>query len=44
MKQAEIMIDQYFLTGEVDKRILVPLLRHLGSVYGGIYQDGSKVF
>ena len=43
MKQAEIMIDQYFLTGEVDKRIFGSFIEHLGrAVYGGIYQDGSK--
>ena len=42
MKKAEIMIDQHFLTGDVDKRIFGSFIEHLGrAVYGGIYQEGS---
>ena len=35
MKKAEIMIDQHFLTGDVDKRIFGSFIEHLGrAVYG----------
>ena len=41
-EKAEIMIDQHFLTGDVDKRIFGSFIEHLGrAVYGGIYQEGS---
>ena len=41
MKKAEIIIDKYFLTGSVDKRIFGSFIEHLGrAVYGGIYQEG----
>ena len=41
MKKAEIIIDKYFLTGSVDKRIYGSFIEHLGrAVYGGIYQEG----
>ena len=36
------MIDQHFLTGDVDKRIFGSFIEHLGrAVHGGIYQEGS---
>ena len=42
MKKAEIIIDKYFLTGKVDKRIFGSFIEHLGrAVYEGIYQEGS---
>ena len=35
MKKAEIIVDKYFLTGEVDKRIFGSFIEHLGrAVYG----------
>ena len=41
MKKAEIIVDKYFLTGAVDKRIFGSFIEHLGrAVYGGIYQPG----
>ena len=41
MKKAQIIIDKYFLTGKVDKRIFGSFIEHLGrAVYGGIYQPG----
>ena len=44
MKKAEIIIDKYFLTGKVDKRIFGSFLEHLGrAVYEGIYQEGSTL-
>ena len=40
MKKAEIIIDKYFLTGKVDKRIFGSFIEHLGrAVYEGIYQE-----
>mgnify|MGYP000859734738 CR=1 FL=1 len=42
MKKAEIIIDKYFLTGKVDKRIFGSFIEHLGrAVYEGIYQDAK---
>lgn len=42
MKKAEIIIDKYFLTGSVDRRIFGSFIEHLGrAVYGGIYQEGN---
>ena len=42
MKKAQIIIDRYFLTGDVDKRIYGSFLEQLGrAVYGGIYQEGN---
>ena len=44
MKKAEIIIDKYFLTGKVDKRIFGSFIEHLGrAVYEGIYQGGSAL-
>ena len=44
MKKAEIIIDKYFLTGKVDKRIFGSFIEHLGrAVYEGIYQEGSSL-
>ncbi len=44
MKKAEIIVDKYFLTGEVDKRIFGSFIEHLGrAVYGGIYQENSPL-
>lgn len=44
MKKAEIIIDKYFLTGKVDKRIFGSFIEHLGrAVYEGIYQEGSTL-
>lgn len=44
MKKAEIIIDKYFLTGKVDKRIFGSFIEHLGrAVYEGIYQEGSAL-
>ena len=38
MKKAEIIIDKYFLTGKVDKRIFGSFIEHLGrAVSEGIY-------
>ena len=35
MKKAEIIVDKYFLTGAVDKRIFGSFIEHLGrAVYG----------
>ena len=43
MKKAEIIIDKYFLTGDVDKRIYGSFIEQLGrAVYGGIYQEGNS--
>ena len=43
MKKAEIIIDKYFLTGKVDKRIFGSFIEHLGrAVYEGIYQEGRR--
>ncbi len=42
MKKAEIIVDRYYLTGEVDKRIFGSFIEHLGrAVYEGIYQENS---
>lgn len=42
MKKARLMIDRYFVTGEVDKRIYGSFIEHLGrAVYQGIYQPES---
>ncbi len=42
MKKAELIVDKYFLTGKVDKRIFGSFIEHLGrAVYEGIYQEGS---
>lgn len=42
MKKAEIIVDKYFLTGAVDKRIFGSFIEHLGrAVYEGIYQENS---
>ena len=42
MKKAEIIVDKYFLTGAVDKRIFGSFIEHLGrAVYEGIYQEDS---
>lgn len=42
MKKAEIIVDKYFLTGAVDKRIFGSFIEHLGrAVYEGIYQEGN---
>ena len=44
MKKAEIIIDKYFLTGKVDKRIFGSFIEHLGrAVYEGIYQEESAL-
>ena len=44
MKKAEIIIDKYFLTAKVDKRIFGSFIEHLGrAVYEGIYQEGSAL-
>ncbi|MDD3279329.1 MAG: alpha-N-arabinofuranosidase [Lachnospiraceae bacterium] len=41
MKKAEIVVDKYFLTGKIDKRIFGSFIEHLGrAVYQGIYQEG----
>lgn len=43
-EKAEIIIDKYFLTGKVDKRIFGSFIEHLGrAVYEGIYQEGSAL-
>lgn len=43
MKKADIIIDKYFLTGSVDKRIFGSFIEHLGrAVYDGIYQEGNS--
>ena len=40
----QIIIDKYFLTGKVDKRIFGSFIEHLGrAVYEGIYQEGSAL-
>ena len=45
MKKAQIIIDKYFLTGKVDKRIFGSFIEQLGrAVYEGIYQDTSMIF
>ena len=42
MKKAEIIVDRYYLTGEVDKRIFGSFIEPLGrAVYEGIYQENS---
>ena len=42
MKKAELIVDKYFLTGKVDKRIFGSFIEHLGrAVYEGIYQENS---
>ncbi len=44
MKKAELIVDQHFQVGEVDKRIFGSFIEHLGrAVYGGIYQPGSPL-
>ena len=44
MKKAQIIIDKYFLTGKVDKRIFGSFIEQLGrAVYQGIYQEGSPL-
>ena len=44
MKKAQIIIDKYFLTGKVDKRIFGSFIEQLGrAVYEGIYQEGSSL-
>ena len=41
-KKAEIIVDKYYLTGAVDKRIFGSFIEHLGrAVYEGIYQENS---
>ena len=43
MKKAQVIVDQHFLVGDVDKRIFGSFIEHLGrAVYEGIYQPGSK--
>ncbi|MDD7739166.1 MAG: alpha-N-arabinofuranosidase, partial [Lachnospiraceae bacterium] len=42
MKKADIIIDKYFLTGDVNRRIFGSFIEHLGrAVYEGIYQKNS---
>ncbi len=42
MKKGQIIVDKYFLTGKVDKRIFGSFIEHLGrAVYEGIYQENS---
>ena len=42
MKKAELIVDRYYLTGKVDKRIFGSFIEHLGrAVYEGIYQEDS---
>ena len=42
MQKAEIIVDKFFLVGDVDKRIFGSFIEHLGrAVYEGIYQPGS---
>lgn len=44
MKKAKIVVDKYFLTGKIDKRIFGSFIEHLGrAVYEGIYQEGSAL-
>ena len=44
MKKAQIIIDKYFLTGKVDKRIFGSFIEQLGcAVYEGIYQEGNPL-
>ena len=44
MKKAEIIIDKYFLTGKVDKRIFGSFIEHLGrAVYEGYLQHDGIV-
>lgn len=43
MKKAQIIIDQDFVIGEIDKRIYGSFIEHLGrAVYDGIYQPDSE--
>ena len=43
MKKAQIIIDKYFLTGKVDKRIFGSFIEQLGrAVYEGIYQRAAR--
>ncbi|WP_167959331.1 arabinosylfuranosidase ArfA [Anaerosporobacter faecicola] len=43
MKKSKIIIDKYFITGEVDKRIFGSFIEHLGrAVYQGIYQPDGQ--
>ena len=43
MKKAEVIVDQHFLVGDVDKRIFGSFIEHLGrAVYEGIYQPDSR--
>ena len=43
MKKAEIIVDKYYLTGKVDKRIFGSFIEHLGrAVYEGIYQEKTQ--
>lgn len=43
MKKAQVIVDQHFLVGDVDKRIFGSFIEHLGrAVYEGIYQPDSK--
>ena len=42
MKKAQIIIDKYFLTGKVDKRIFGSFVEQLGrAVYEGIYRRAT---
>lgn len=44
MKKGKLIIDQSFITGQVDKRIFGSFIEHLGrAVYGGIYEEGSSL-
>ena len=44
MKKAQIIIDKYFLTGKVDKRIFGSFLSSLNRLFTRrIYQEGSPL-
>ncbi len=44
MKQAKLILDKYFITGQVDKRLFGSFLEHMGrAVYEGVYQPGLPV-
>ena len=44
MKKAELIVDQYYLTGKVDKRIFGYFIQHLGrAVYEGHDQAGTHL-
>ena len=43
MKKAQVIVDQHFLVGDVDKRIFGSFIEHLGrAVYEGIYQPDTR--